>query len=293
MKKILVWAAVICLVLGAFWRFATPNHNDRKFETVNSEGAEAGQQLAPRGDPADYLPFTPGLRLAYLITLGQAEPLNFEIIEWPMGGNRGMATERRGRYLPRIKKEAYALILQIEGSAPLQGPYNWDGVKVRVVKDELGIFDDVQELFWSRTRSGDFDVMEVRTYSPESPDTPTGSWGIPESNGGSSSRIIFFGGSPGTAKGFGSGRRGSEETAEELAFLGIDNGDLHFVRTVKEHKRESYESNDSDVLNQGFEEHMWFERGQGMVRLEQRVKGIPSMTWQLVGSDFNPKAVSQ
>jgi hypothetical protein len=293
MRKFLVWAVVICLVLYGIWRLTTPDHNAKTVETANSEGTETGRQLTPPGEPAEYFPFTPGLRLEYLITLGQAEPLNFEIIEWPMGGNRGMASEQRGRFLPHVRKEAYTLILQVEGPAPQQGPFQWDGVKVQVVEDELGIFDNVQELFWSRSRSGDFNIMEVRTYSPDSPGAPTGSWGVPGSSGGNSSRIMFFGGSPGTEMSFKSGRDDSQESPEKLAFLGIDNGGLHFVRTVKEHKRGPDESDDADVLNHGFEEHAWFVRGRGLVRLEQRVRGVPSMTWQLVGSDFNPRAVLQ
>jgi len=43
----------------------------------------------------------------------------------------------------------YSLVLQIVGPATEEGPYRWPGVKVKVIKDELGIFEGVQELFWN------------------------------------------------------------------------------------------------------------------------------------------------
>jgi len=257
---------------------AATNSDTSRSAIANPETSEAVLPSTPPGIPEDYFPFTPGLRLEYRVTLGKAEPLNFETIEWPMGGNHEMVTERRGRFIPPVKKAAYSLILQIVGPAEQQGPYSWDGVKVNVVKDELGIFDDVRELFWNRTRGGDLNALEVRTYSPGAPGAPMGPWGVPESGAGSSSRIIFFGGHPGGGRSL-----GSADSDEEIGFVGLEGDRLHFVRMVKVHKRDPSDTDEDNILNQAFEEHTWFGYGRGMVRLEQRVNGVTSMTWELVG----------
>jgi hypothetical protein len=230
--------------------------------------------------------------LEYNITLGAAEPLNFGVTEWALGGDRVAAYETRGRFLPAMNKDAgreYSLVLQIVGPATEEGPYRWPGVKVKVIKDELGIFEGVQELFWIRSKNDDFILLEVRTYSPDSIGAPTGAWGMPESTGGASSRIIFFGGAAGVIRGLGSGK----DPDDAIECLGFDGDNLHFVRNVQAHKSDHPElDGKSDILSQAFEEHTWFARGKGMVRLEQHINGVTSMTWQLVGSDVSPDSDS-
>lgn len=252
-------------------------------ETPETAGM-AEQPGSSLGDPRDYFPFTPGYQMEYRITLGNKEPLNFQVIHWPMGGDGGMVTESRGRFIPPAQKEEYSLVLQVVGPVTQEGPYHWDGVEIRVVKDELGIFDDVEHLFWMRTQGDDLNILEVRMYSPESPGAPTGSWGVPLSTGGNASKALFFAGRPGT--GISLGDNGSKGPDDLLAFLGSKNGVLCFMRKVAEHKDDTSSDLDgSEVFNRPFEEYTWFEKGRGMVRLEQRVDGVTSMTWQLVGAD--------
>jgi hypothetical protein len=283
MKRMTVVAVAIMLVATlVYW-----GHPDKKTSVPELAQASTPSQSTsdqipeviqrpPMGIPEEYIPFTPGLRLEYRITLGPAEPLNFGVTVWSMGNGHGILSETRGRFAPPTKR-TYSLILQIAGPVTKEGPYSWDGVKV---KDEIGVFEGAQELFWSRAPGDDFNVLEVRTYSPDSTGAPMGSWGVPESEGGSASRIIFFGGPPGSARGI-----GPRDSEDKIGFLGSEGDTLHFVRQVKTHESDPSESEDAKLLDQGFEEHTWFERGRGMVRLEQRINGATSMRWQLVGSN--------
>jgi hypothetical protein len=291
MRRAVILLVIVALLVSlVYWE-----SRKHKIQTSGTEGGVSQSttegrvsQSTPRGLPADYFPFTTGLRLEYLITLGATEPLNFETVEWPTGDNHATLQETRGRFVPAIDKKSgqtYSLILEIEGPAAHRGPYAWDGVKVKVVKDELGVFENVQELFWNRTSGGDFMVQEVRTHSPDSPGAPTGPWGTWNADNGTSTRIVFFGGAPGTARSIGSR---DEDSNDELDFLGLDGDRLHFVRSVKAAKSDSSDSQGADSLNHAFEEHTWFEYGRGMVRLEQRIDGAVSMTWELVGSSIAP-----
>jgi hypothetical protein len=238
-----------------------------------------------RGAPQDYVPFTAGREFHYVITIGEVDPLWAARIDWTLG-NGAIAQSVRGRFFPIPQPgRRYDLRLRIVGPAAKQGPYSWDGVEVKVVKDDLGIYEGAERVFWTRTRSGALNVLEVRTYSPGSPGAPAGPWGTLNSAPGASSQIIFFSGTIGARESLTPFEGGDLTSPDSITLTGVENGKIHFTRLVA---RDQDPDPRSHTLSQRFEEHTWFEPGRGMVRLEQRIDGKVSMIWQRVGSGGPP-----
>ncbi len=93
-------------------------------------------------------------------------------------------------------------------------------------------------------------------------------------------RLIFFAEEPGTSIRIG------DNTSEGVLFKGVDTrveghrGEplLHFVRQV------SASTGDADEfsnLDRPFDEHMWYAKAKGLVRLEQHINSSVTMTWVL------------
>jgi len=240
---------------------------------------------AVEGEPGDYFPTSTGMKWVYQIEIGEVEPLNYKEISWPLG-KREITYSTRGRFRPLLEEtppKTFLLEMRVKGPAAKQGPLEYEGVELEIEKDELGIFDEyAKQVFWSTTRGGRFMAQEVVTYSPYMPGAPTGSWGGWGQGDGYSMRLIFFGDEPGTRIGMG------KEPQDALLFVGIDTQVpqdegtplLHFLRTVESSERKKGE--EQSHLGKGFTEDMWFARGKGMVRLEQKVEGETSMTWSLI-----------
>lgn len=247
----------------------------------NNEGS-------PPGKPINYLPMKIGTTWTYKIEIGEVEPLNHERVIWPQG-KTSLVYVTRGRFISYLKREEnkiFYLKMRIKGLAAKQGGLEFPiGVELEIEKDELGVFDNAKQVFWAGTSRGSFMAHEVITYPPHSPGAPTGSWGTWGVEDGYSMRILFFGKSPGTEISMG------ENAIDSLLFTGVErvpgtrniNG-LHFVRTVKASQKDEKDEKLS-ILDRAFSEDVWFVKGKGLFRLEQKVEGKKSMTWTLV--DFS------
>jgi hypothetical protein len=245
-------------------------------------GDKETEAETPSGKPADYFPTSPGTRWTYEITIGETEPLNCQVVTWPMG-EISASYVTRGLFLPLLEEqppETFRLVLSVKGAAPKQGPLEYpNGVELTIEEDELGIFEDVDRLFWAITggRSGRFMVTEVATYPPTTPGAPTGAWGAWGTEDGYAMRVFFFADEPGIGVGMG------EEPIERLYFIGLDGPHLHFEREVAASEiEEGKDPSVLDKLDKAFTEETWFEKGKGLVRLEQKVEGKTSMVWKLV-----------
>lgn len=89
-------------------------------------------------------------------------------------------------------------------------------------------------------------------------------------------RLLLFGAEPGTGIGL-------ADSPDVLYFEGITECEaipcLHFQRVVTLSDDEEGENESS--IGKDFTEDTWFAKGVGLIRLEQRVEGIISMTWTL------------
>jgi len=242
----------------------------------NGKATEDGK---PPGEPWDWFPTRAGTRWVYEITIGEVEPLTSRTVIWPTG-DMAISYLVRGRLLPLLEEQppdTFRLAISVKGPAARQGPLEFPGsVELSIETDELGIYQDVEQLFWAVTESGRFMVTEVATYPPTTPGAPTGSWGTWGAEDGYSMREMFFGGDPGMGVGVGIG----EEATEYLRFTGLDGSYLHFVRQVED--SDEQEAEEDSLFSVAFTEETWFERGKGLVRLEQKVAGETSMVWELV-----------
>lgn len=255
---VLIVVAVIILFSGRIDKTSKPTELERPIA----------------GEPWDYFPTRTGTKWVYEITVGEAEPLSFREISWPLNG-RVTSYAVRGYLHPLVSDESrrtFQLVISTRGKASQQGPFQYDGVELAIEKDELGIFKYHKQVFWAMTYSGGFMVSEVGTYSPNTPPAPPHIWGMGKKEG-FSVRIIFFS-EPGIEVGIG------KEPSEEFFFTGVDGPYLHFVREVKVDEKE--EGEESTYLDKGFTEETWFVKGKGLVRLEQKVDGKISMVWKLV-----------
>ena len=256
--KVVVFA--LCLVLVLSLAGCTPKQ-------------AAGTGGSPEVGPEEYFPTATGTRWEYDITLGEAEPLSFRTVSWPLGEDRAAIYATRGLFRGTFSGESkeFKLVLRVKGPAEKQGPLQYPlSVELEIEKDELGVFEDATQIFWAITSSGRYMVTEVVTYPSDSPGAPSGSWGMWGQEEGAALRVFFFGERPGIAIGVG------KDSPDKLLFDGPEGSQLHFVREVEA------DEDGEHYLSSGFTEDMWFEEGRGLVRLEQKVGGKASMTWELV-----------
>lgn len=245
------------------------------YYSINLEAAGAVQRLltfaGPDGleskiDIAEYFPMELGLRWEYKITTGQGAPFSYSYIrDGLFSGNAiplNKAVERsRDIVLPDGENDEYLLTLGVANTLRQDGPAANVGAEVSISRDDLGIFKDVQQLFWILDDSGYSPVMiqvaihplynlrdgvslgksvEYRTLLGEAfPGEP----------------ILYF-----------------SET-DRLTFIGAEEGLLHFLRVVQ-------------PKNEGvpFVEHSFFQKNKGLVELWQESSdGETIMTWRLTG----------
>lgn len=260
MKKSIFLALLVCIFLS----FMAVGCNKKSSDSSGS----SGDLSSNIGVPADYFPTEKGCRWEYEITIGKAEPLQFRITTWPMG-DKGVRMATRSRFLPLISsgnpKSSFILAYSIKGPVEKAGPYAWSPVELKIERDDLGIYKDVKNVYL--IHAPDYLSMEVVTYSPDSPGAPGGTWGSWGQEDGYSDRIIFFADKPMIAR--------SIIDSDMLLFLGLDGKELHFCRQV------SAEEKSEDVLGSAFTEDLWYAKGKGLVKLQQKINGEVSMTWNL------------
>lgn len=229
----------------------------------------------------EYFPLEIGVRWAYEIQIGEAEPLNYKETRWPMEPGKVSVFSTRGRYTAYLKdpsKKSYRLTIAVKGPAEKQGGLQYPiGAELEIEEDELGIFGDAEKVFFAVTTSGRYMAQLVATYPPDSLGAP---FGMTSFEDGFSMQILFFTGNLGTEIGIG------KEPKDKLALIGLDTsvpkykGEalLHFRREVAPDENILQQA---EYLNNGFTEDLWFAKGKGLVRLEQKVNGKVSMVWVL------------
>ncbi len=232
---------------------------------------------------AKYFPMTVGMSWSYLITVGKAKPLRLRQIVWPgRPAKAGMCQTRRGP-LPGYKdtKDTYRLRLRVEAPAAKQGDLRWPtGVKLQVVADELGFYDDAKAVYYAAGGPPHYLVLQVAAYDIK---ILNGTGWEHDLSGadGHATDLAYFIGEPGT------GIRVGGEELPTLTYAGTDTGQVgfegvslrHFVRTVPAEKANSGEQSAS--AEPYIVEDHWLAPRTGLVRLVQRAAGKTTMTWEL------------
>lgn len=302
-RTMLVGLIVAVLLAPVFMGCADSDRVGASGKLEKGGGVRQTADAPPSSSPLDFFPAQVGMRWKYKITLGGGvDPLRYKETTWPLG--EGSVTQQtRGRFLPDAEDATgeggtFILELHVERSAAKQGPLEYSrGVELVVDRDELGIYEDAQRVFWAIPGVGISDpfVHEVVTYS-SSDGPPMGSWGDWGHGDGYSMRVILFGERPGIAI-------SQSKSAEQLLFKGVERYKgwqcLRFTRIIESDADEDRGDlmaavDDSReqlrALSRGFVEDAWFAQDKGLVRLEQRVGDKVSMTWEMLS--FTPAGYS-
>lgn len=279
-NKRLLSVALFCILLVAIPACQKSEPEKNNAVKMNSVGLGQLEEMIAKDSPEEYFPTFPGTRWVYKITIGDTEPINTRIVSWN-ASNRITAKQVTSRYQGLLGSEGgknYILVLRVKGPAPTQGPLHYPkSVELEVEKDELGIFERAEHVYWAIADYDRFNVLEVLTYSPDSIYAPIDSWGV--AGNGYSIRVFMFEASPGTSISI------EHYAEEELVFVDFDsrNSALLFIRNV-----DGMNSSLEEEYNLGkpYQENMLFEKGVGLTFLRQEIGGKTSMIWRLV--QFSP-----
>jgi len=272
-----LWLMGMLLVFALSCGKATETRTEEPAEELSGPSVEF-----PVDNPADYFPMDVGREWSYLITIGETEPLIYQEVVWPTSTGSVLSSTRGRLALASREGDTFLLELRVKSRAVEQGPLSYpEGVELEILTDDLDFYEDSQQVFWAILTSPRYMTHEVVTFSQYGIRAPTG-WPIQED--GFSMRLLFVG-EEGVSVGMG------EDPADEVMFIGVDTDVpgyegkalLQFRRTVKE--GEPMPGRPRDYLDSGFIENTWFAEGEGLVRLEQRVGGQVSMTWNLLSSE--------
>jgi hypothetical protein len=228
-----------------------------------------------------------GHKWAYRITIGETEPIKYAEVIRPLGSGM-VVSAQRSRFLPLLgesPQRSFRLELSVKATAPAQGPLRYpEGVRIAVIKDELGVFEGVQDVFLAVSRSSRYEALLVTTFPP-APSSYPGSWGAWDAKSGHALRLLFFGERPYTQIGLG------RDQKDALLFVGPESASpvrgvsgpvLHFTRSVEPAEKRGGDDSDGSILNQGFVEETYWGLGKGLIYLRQAIGGKTSMTWELV-----------
>lgn len=126
-------------------------------KTKDSLPVDIGDETQPIGGPRDYFPIDIGREWTYEIKIGEVEPIFYNETMWSQG-SMTVVYSTIGRFLPLLEDmvpEIFLLRIKVKGPAEKQGLLEYPvGVKLTIEIDELGIFEDHEEVFWAITGSG-------------------------------------------------------------------------------------------------------------------------------------------
>ncbi|MEW6408061.1 MAG: hypothetical protein AB1465_05215 [Patescibacteria group bacterium] len=236
--------------------------------SLTPERAEEAEKLIN-----DYFPTGIGTRWVYEITIGETEPLRQQTNYWTENNGQTLVQLVKGRFSTLVGSnnkppKTFRLIIKIKKKTAADLESSSENVELAIEEDELGIFKHGKKVSWRQTSYlGAIVIEEIVVYSPKN----FGLFDIKQD--GYSSHPIFLASNV---------RIGYSEEIYIL-FIGIEASRLHLRRTVN--AADSRPGRPPDYLDKAFIEDMWFEKGKGLVRLEQRIDGLVSMTWRLV--DFS------
>ncbi|GMX58945.1 MAG: hypothetical protein MCSN_5990 [Candidatus Microsyncoccus archaeolyticus] len=225
----------------------------------------------------EYFPMNTNSEWHYVVE-NYGEPLSYEIIEWPYYGNSVEYYSTRGVSLkdPGI----YSLKLKVSQKAETQSQIT---AEIEVLEDTFDLFDDIETMYWKELgRNSDYPIIIQEKVYPGYSSPLSSMYYFGQS--GESDTVLLFKEDPGVVVVRVHGANKNPED-QSFQFIGPENylgkECLHYTRTVNAGKGISGSS-----IGKGFTEDLWFARGTGLIRLEQRVDGKMTMTWTL--SKFVP-----
>lgn len=221
------------------------------------------------GKLEDYFPTDLNSEWHYKVDV-YGDPLFYDVQRWPVGdlavsySTRGRSIKSEGTYDLKLK-----VIRKVETPEQITA-------EVKIIEDGFGIFRTVQALYWMELGRNSGKPMFIQRTEYPSYYSPLPWYSI---SPGLSERMLLFSAKKGVIR---TRINSNNEIIEDqdLQFLGQENYNgmpcLVFLRTVYPEEK----STDSH-LSKGFTEQLWFGKGKGLIRLEQKIDGQTSMTWTL------------
>lgn len=255
-NKIVFWVMVIIF-------FATV--------TVFAEKLPYGKELPSGENPLDCFPLENGNEWHYQITLfGNALEYTDTLI-YPENELYSI----REIYKNQGTNKHY-LEFKITGTNDKSPDYG-EVKNVEVTKDTLGVFKSNAGVAFSKNDNSISLLRQTRFDDPK--------------QHMQSSRPLFFVGNIGDSI---NRKFGDYQSPSQLLYLGVDvsttgyegQNCMHFVRLVEPDPPDRHGGHCQVGAEKEFTEDMWFLKGKGLVRLEQKVDGEISMLWIL--ENFSP-----
>jgi hypothetical protein len=263
MKKKLAFLLIICLV-GAVVLFC--GCTSQKIPDTPTTSPISSSTTVE--NPWDYFPTQNGTEWNYKIILS-GKPLRYtEATLYPehslyctrdFYNDKGVSTHY-------LKFKIIGINSNIESS-------NYDEIKdIEVTEDTLGAFGNNAGVAMAKN-DGFISLLCIHKIDVMIP-----GYSIIE-------RLFFFTGNPGD-----SFRKEYEPSAspDQLLYLGLDTNVqdggqkcMHFVRLVEPESRNGLQGHCQLGAEKEFTEDLWFAKGKGLIRLEQKIDGQTSMTWTL------------
>ena len=244
-------------------------------DPVESPQAPAESPQVIPGKPEEYFPTEIGRKFDYKIELTDSEKpaMNHDQIRW----SSNVRLETRGRYLVHEKKDDLHLTIKIKSKALKQGILKCpQGYELEIERDDIGVFEDCQKVFWAITNSDRYEALLVTEHNLKNPNVPDNQEAS-TTELGCNLRFAFFGGKKSMMS------IGLNKENDSLTFVGPTEHKgrpaLKFIRGVT--AREVREG-ESTILDHGFDEEMIFVLGVGMVQLIQTVDKTVTMKWTLI-----------
>jgi hypothetical protein len=261
-----------------------------------SRGSDPVVMEEPTAVPAagvvteEYFPTGVGTRWDYEIQTFHSRPLTYRQLVFPLAGNQVDTIGYSHDHPEAGPGKRFALSLVVKGSVPaheraadarLFREYGTptEFVELEVLRDELRMYALEKRLFWAIIRESDdrraFHMEQRARYTQD-----IGEGILDPVADGWSRRMVFLGARSGIQI------QAAESPLEGLVYVGPDRNvpgyegeELHRFRRLVEARANSYRSLHYD--ENAFTEDMWFAKGKGMVRLEQKVLGETTMVWTL------------
>jgi hypothetical protein len=219
-----------------------------------------------KNDAWEYFPMDIGTEWHYNIFIENDNPVGQEKVIWPKGNGYSTSYISKSSYY-RKAGESCKLIMKVDERLPESS----DGAIVKIIEDEIGLYNRAEEIRWTPIgkENDEIAINQKLIYN--------GVYGpYPSSINGYSDRPIFFIDNPNNEI------VTLNNLDEILIFIEVSNDVsgyigqpcIHLMRQVSSRLSEHYSK-------EFFTEDMWFAKGKGLVRLEQKIEGQKSMTWTL------------
>jgi len=249
----------------------------RKEKTVQPKAKPAAVVQNPFDQ---YFPMAIGSEWEYELTISRDyDAIIYYSVLWPKGDGLYELTTRRIIYGLDKKKDVFNLHYRVKGKVDQEGFVKLtDGRELEVLEDEALVFLKAKQVFLAIDKKDEDKAIAYRIMVFSEQEMKESGSGFAEgiTGDGCSQQILFFQ----REKGIGIGTGPNEDECEELVMSeGVEDGQIHLQRQIKENKSVGYGG--PSWLDNAFTEDMWFKKGVGLVKLEQRVDGHTTMTWRL------------